>query len=211
MDSLLIISKSPGHTREYADSLCKKEKIDKIDISIIESEKAVGIAQVRDFQKKIYLKPYKSEKKAVVLNAQSGITTEAQNALLKVLEEPPVNTIIIILAGSIESMLPTIMSRCKIISLGGKNKTDFELYKKIILSMNEKGTGERLKLAETYSKDKETALQFLEGMILASESLLRENPQLLKAAQLLQKTYSGVKNTNANLRLAMEYLLLNLA
>ena len=210
MDSFLIISKLPEHAKEYADSLCKKEKIDKIDISIIESEKAVGIAQVRDFQKKIYLKPYKSEKKAVVLNAQNGLTTEAQNALLKVLEEPPVNTIIIILAGSIESILPTIISRCKIFSLDGKNKTDFELYKKIILSVNEKGTGERLKLAETYSKDKETALQFLEGMILASESLLRENPQLLEAAKLLQKTYSVVKNTNANLRLTMEHLLLNL-
>ena len=206
----MIISKLPEHAKEYADSLCKKEKIDKIDISIIESEKAVGIAQVRDFQKKIYLKPYKSEKKAVVLNAQNGLTTEAQNALLKVLEEPPVNTIIIILAGSIESILPTIISRCKIFSLDGKNKTDFELYKKIILSVNEKGTGERLKLAETYSKDKETALQFLEGMILASESLLRENPQLLEAAKLLQKTYSVVKNTNANLRLTMEHLLLNL-
>ncbi len=210
MDSFLIVSGSPEKAKEYADSLCKKEKIGKIDITVVESEKSVGIAQVRDFQKKIYLKPYKSDKKAVVLDAQNGITAEAQNALLKVLEEPPANTIIIVLAGSIESILPTIISRCKIISPDEKNKTDLELYKKIIMSVSEKGIGERLKLAETYSKDKETALQFLEGMILTSENLLQENPKLLETAKSLQKTYSGVKNTNANLRLTMEYLLLNL-
>ncbi len=214
MHSFLIIGKPIDKAKAYALELCQKEKIDKFDISLIESEKAIGIAQVRDFQKKIYLKPFKSSKKAVVLNAGFGITTESQNALLKVLEEPPNNTIIIILAESAESVLPTILSRCKIISLEKNNlgQKDLAEYKKILLSIKEKGIGEKLRLAQDNAKTKDEALSFTERLILAGENILKENPnkELLNAVKLLQKTYTEIKSTNANLRLTMENLFLNL-
>src|SRR3989344_5694025 len=53
-------------------------------------------------------------------NAYSDITLEAQNALLKILEEPPNNTIIIITTPKKELLLPTIISRCKVIVLQEK-------------------------------------------------------------------------------------------
>src|SRR5476651_1152482 len=108
MQSFLITGKPFQKAKDYAFDFCLKNKIDKLDISFIESEKAVGITQVRDFQKRIFLKPFKSDQKAVILSAQNAITTEAQNALLKVLEEPPDNTIIMLLAQSSEGFLSTI-------------------------------------------------------------------------------------------------------
>ncbi|MCL6096129.1 MAG: hypothetical protein M1444_00385 [Patescibacteria group bacterium] len=213
MQSFLIIGRPFEKAKNYAFDFCLKNKIDKLDISLIESEKAVGIAQVRDFQKRIFLKPFKSKQKAVILSAQNGITTEAQNALLKVLEEPPENTIIMLLCESSEGFLPTILSRCKIITLDKENsEINLKEYEKILLSLKNKGVGERLRLAQDNSKDKETALQFVEGLILACEVLLRgsQDKDLASAIQLMQKTYTGIKNTNANLRLAVENLVLNL-
>jgi len=214
MQSFLIIGKPIGKAKDYAFDFCLKNKIDKIDITLIESEKAVGIAQVRDFQKKIFLKPYKSDQKAVILNAGNGLTLESQNALLKVLEEPPKNTIIILLVESDESILPTILSRCKIIFLDKDivGQKDLAEYEKILLSLKNSGVGDRLRLAQDKSKTKEEALNFIEGLIMAGENILQENPnkEFLKAIGLMQKTYTEIKSTNSNLRLAMENLLLNL-
>ena len=213
MQSFLIIGKQIEKAKEYADSFCQKQKIDRFDVNVIESEKAIGIAQVREFTKKIYLKPFKSAQKAVVLEAKNGITVESQNALLKVLEEPPVNTIIIILAESIEAMLPTIISRCKILLMDeGSEQKDLAGYEKILLSLRDSGVGDRLKLAQERSKDKETALLFIEGLILASEALLRnsKDKKFAGTIQFMQKTYTEIKSTNATLRLSLENLLLSL-
>lgn len=213
MDSFLIIGKPIVKAKNFALEFCQKEKINKFDINLIESEKAIGIAQVREFQKKIYLKPFKSDKKAVILNTEFGITTESQNALLKVLEEPPKNTIIIILAKSAEEILPTIVSRCKLVLLDKEiyAQKSLEGFEKIMLSLKEKGVGEKLKLAQDNGKDKETALLFIEGLLIASESLLKNNHfEFLNSAKKLQLAYTEIKSTNANLRLVMENLFLNI-
>ena len=210
MDSFLITGPIPK-TKEYVFDFLKKEKIDKIDITIIESEKAVGIAQVKEFQRKIYLKPYKSDKKAVILQADNGLTTEAQNALLKVLEEPPNNTIIAILTEFPDNVLSTIISRCKVITLEKEiTEKDFKEFEKILVLLKDRGVGERLKLAQDYSKDKETALEFLKNLIFASENLLKDNNEMLSTIKLLQESYKEIKNTNINLRLAMEHLFLSI-
>ncbi len=213
MQSFLIIGKPIEKAKNYAFDFCFKNKIDKLDISLIESEKAVGIAQVRDFQKRIFLKPYKSDQKAVILEASNGLTLESQNALLKVLEEPPKNTIIILLVESDESVLPTILSRCKIISLDKDNveQKDLAEYEKILLSLKNAGVGDRLRLAQDKSKDKETALRFVEGLILSAENILKTSPsnESAGAIKLMQKTYTEIKSTNSNLRLAIENLVLS--
>ena len=214
MQSFLVIGKPIDKAKNYAFDFCLKNKIDKIDITLIESEKAVGIAQVRDFQKRIFLKPFKSEQKAVILEAGNGLTLESQNALLKVLEEPPKNTIIMLLVESDESVLPTILSRCKIILLDKDNtqQKDLAECQKILLSLKKGGVGDKLRLAQDKSKTKEEALSFIEDLILAEENILQENPdkEFLNEIRLMQKTYTEIKSTNSNLRLAMENLVLKI-
>jgi len=69
-----------------------------------------------------------SENKAVILEAFLGMTADSQNAFLKVLEEPPTDTIIMILTVSLDFVLPTVTSRCKLINLEkGKKLTDEEI------------------------------------------------------------------------------------
>ena len=110
MQSILIVG-TIEKTKEAAQKLCLENKISKFDVQTIETEKAVGIGDIRNLQKKLFLKPIKSETKAVILEAFLGMTLDSQNAFLKVLEEPPAHTIIIILAISLDFVLFPVLSR----------------------------------------------------------------------------------------------------
>ncbi|MCR5672436.1 MAG: DNA polymerase III subunit [Lachnospiraceae bacterium] len=60
----------------------------------------------------VQIKPYQSKWKIYIMNEAEKMTPQAQNALLKTLEEPPEYTVIILLSTSEAAMLPTILSRC---------------------------------------------------------------------------------------------------
>lgn len=83
-------------------------------ISIDPTGSSIKIAQIRELQSDIIIKPHSDYKIYVINNAQK-MTVESQNALLKTLEEPPEYAIIILITNNKESLLPTIKSRCEII------------------------------------------------------------------------------------------------
>ena len=58
------------------------------------------------------IKPYYGPKKIYIVNEAEKMTVQAQNALLKTLEEPPAYGVIILLTTNMDSLLPTILSRC---------------------------------------------------------------------------------------------------
>jgi DNA polymerase III subunit delta' len=89
-------------------------------IKYITPEKnTISIEAVRDLQKFLQLKAVgdKPLRRAVIVEHSSALSTEAQNALLKLLEEPPEDTIIILTAASQRALLPTILSRVQLIAL----------------------------------------------------------------------------------------------
>jgi DNA polymerase III gamma/tau subunit len=213
MHSFLIASKKPEDLLKKANEICSEREIDKFDINLLESEKQIGIADVKKIQSKAYLKPFKSKEKALVIAAILGLTIEAQNALLKLLEEPPNNTIILLLVDSIDSVLPTIRSRCQMILLEETTSENENLsdYLKLIDSIEKAGIGERLKIAQDLSKDKQETIKTIEKIILVlrAELLKNQNNKTLKRIKRSQEIYSMIKNTNVNLRLALENLFLN--
>jgi hypothetical protein len=217
MHSFLISSKDKNKLIDEYKKICRNEKIDKFDISLIESEKTIGIPDVRSAQNKIFLKPFKSTQKAVIFNAFSGITVEAQNALLKTLEEPPANTIIILLTDNVDEILPTVISRCKVLILDKSLQPaddEKEIYQKLFKDIQKITVGEKLKLAQDFGKTKEQAGIFCRNLILViRENMLmeekgrRENVKILKE---FEKTYKTLKTTNANQRLTLENLLFSI-
>ncbi len=207
MQSVLISSKDQGKAREQSFKIANINGVDKIDVSIIESQKAIGIPDVREIQNKIFLAPIRSDIKTIIVNTKFGITPEAQSALLKTLEEPPGDTIIILETPNIDEILPTIISRCKVIEIkNGEKKTskNFDILKE--------GIGEKLKLAQDLSKDRQEALDYIEDLILNFRKELLKNPkkEKINTIKSLQKNYSIIKSTNVNLRLALENLLISL-
>jgi len=74
---------------------------------------SIGIEQVLAWQQKLYLKHYEGSYKVSVIEQADLVTLPAANALLKVIEEPPERTIIILCAQNAEGILPTIQSRAQ--------------------------------------------------------------------------------------------------
>lgn len=77
----------------------------------------IGIDQVREVQHAATLKPYDGKYRVFIFQDASSLSSEASNALLKLLEEPPESVLFILLTSDAESILPTILSRCQWIGL----------------------------------------------------------------------------------------------
>ena len=75
----------------------------------------IGIEQVLAWQQKVYLKHYEGKYKVFVIEQADAVTLPAANALLKVIEEPPERTVIILCAQNAEGILPTIQSRAQLV------------------------------------------------------------------------------------------------
>ena len=83
------------------------------DFSYIEPDgKIIKIEQIRQMQTKIIEKPVNSKKKIYIINDADLMTKEAQNCLLKTLEEPPEYIVIILIVSNENKVLTTIKSRC---------------------------------------------------------------------------------------------------
>ncbi len=210
MQSILIVG-SKEKTKEKALQVCGENKISKFDIDTIETEKALGILEIRLLQKRVFLKPIKSEKKAVILEVFLGMTLEAQNSFLKLLEEPPNNTIIIMLTEETDFLLPTVLSRCNILNLKIVKKLDGENISQNLKVLKDFMQGKNALInAQGNGKSREEALVFLEELILTAEKNLENEKKFGKAIKKMQKTYFIIKTTNISPRFALENLFLSL-
>ena len=75
----------------------------------------IGIEQVLKWQEKIYLKHHEGIYKVSIIEHAEALTIPAANSLLKVIEEPPERTVIILSADNAEGVLPTIHSRAQLV------------------------------------------------------------------------------------------------
>ena len=100
------------------------------DLYIIDYEnQSIKIDEIRELTEKVIEKPIISEKKVYIINNAETMTKEAQNCLLKTLEEPPEFVTIILISSNENLILNTIKSRCMSIKF---NNIDKELLKKYI-------------------------------------------------------------------------------
>ena len=83
----------------------------------------IRIGQIRDLIGTLALKPYGDSLRVVIIEEAQTLNNSAANALLKVLEEPPARTLLILTAGQAESLLSTIRSRCQEIRLAPLSET----------------------------------------------------------------------------------------
>lgn len=103
-----------------------------VDIINYSSEKSsFGVDDVRDIIEEVYKKPFEKDKKVIIIHEGNKLTIQAQNALLKTIEEPPKGVYIIILCESLELILDTIKSRCEIYKLKPLTKSELYEYIKI--------------------------------------------------------------------------------
>jgi len=81
----------------------------------VKKELEIGIDQARQIQHQMSLFPYQAPYKVVLIDQAEKMTVEAGNCLLKTLEEPSGQAILILIAAQPQLLLPTIVSRCQLI------------------------------------------------------------------------------------------------
>ena len=88
------------------------------DVSLVLPEGArIKIEAIRGLQQMLSLSPVEGDYRICIIRQMDVATPSAANCLLKTLEEPPQRVILILTANGIESLLPTIVSRCQVLSL----------------------------------------------------------------------------------------------
>jgi len=87
-------------------------------LTLAPTDAIIRIAQVRQLCETLALKPYEARQRVVILSDAQALNPEAGNALLKILEEPPDRTLLVLTARQNSDLLPTIVSRCQHIRFG---------------------------------------------------------------------------------------------
>jgi len=75
--------------------------------------KAISVGQIREVERAIALHPFEGRSRVVIIDPADAMNTEAQNAFLKTLEEPPPHVAFVLVAVRGQRLLPTIRSRCR--------------------------------------------------------------------------------------------------
>lgn len=110
----------PGQPCRTCRTCAQIERMQHIDLSVVQSERPgamLKVEQVRELQQTINLLPYEAAYRVSLLLRFHEANANAQNALLKTLEEAPARVMMLLTADSPDELLPTIASRCEVLRL----------------------------------------------------------------------------------------------
>lgn len=161
------------------------------DFKIIEPDgNSLKIEQIREFQNKVSEKPIISDRKVYIINDSDKMTQEAQNCLLKTLEEPPEFVTIILIGSNENAFLSTIKSRCMIIHFDKISNEDIEKYlqenyqikinSKIMIDGFQGSLGKAIQL-----KEKQEIYEKIEQIIYSLEN--RDKIDILNMSEAIYK------------------------
>ncbi len=108
-----------GDKVDSCDQCISCKKIDAFlhpDVLVLEPEnQTLKVGQVRYMQRDLSFRPYEGKYRICILSSADRMAPHMSNTLLKTLEEPPPNTVLILLANHARLILPTILSRCQLV------------------------------------------------------------------------------------------------
>lgn len=101
------------------------------DVRMIEplsGKKEISIQQVRDFERELNYRSFSGKRKVMIIDPAATMNLPSQNALLKTLEEPPRDSLIILIAANAGGLLPTVRSRCLRVSFAPLARREVAQY-----------------------------------------------------------------------------------
>lgn len=172
---------------------------------------SVGIAAIRDFIRELQLAPRTSPAKAGVIADMHRLTAEAQNALLKTIEEPPPNTYILAETESPDAILPTILSRCQTIRLGETEDLALALPADFLPALIDASAGKQLEMLEPYVATRDQAKVFVTSLIAAARKEFLIHPTRGKTTLIRNLLTAQTQlSVNVNPRLVVDNAILRI-
>lgn len=199
--------KSPGDPCDACACCMKIKKTpdnathpDLLTVSPAEGRQVIAVGDIRDMISEVGLKPFEARTRFVVVEPAEQLNKASSNALLKTLEEPPGSTVIILVSHRPSLLLPTIVSRCRMLrfapldaasfgdgsvdpallrltsgTLGGLRDLDgkivAEMRSELIESLLQ---GNPVRLVNRYAPSQEKAQGLLPVVLLLAESVIRD-------------------------------------
>lgn len=156
-----------------------------------EKPNSIGIEEIRSqLTSDVEIKPYSSPYKIYIINDAHLLTLQAQNALLKTIEEPPAYAVILLLTNNMGALLPTITSRCVTLTLKAVSDDvvkhylmerlhipDYQAEIDASIAQGNIGKAEKLATSEEFAELTENALKILKR---SGESDLYEMVEAIK-------------------------------
>jgi DNA polymerase-3 subunit delta' len=159
-------------------------------LTISPDNQKIKISAIRDLYKLIISKPHEAKMRAVIVKNAESMNEQAQNAFLKMLEEPPANTFFILITDNINSLLATIISRCRniilqsnkivneeAVSIGKENDIDWPKRREWLLK----------EIINMINNNKDDQFVRLKPLLLAEK--LSNEPDLLKGSLSIVRAF----------------------
>lgn len=188
---------------------------------------SIGVDQIRSFQKQLVLKPKTGSYIVGIIQGANRMTEEAQNAMLKTLEEPPPSVLLFLETEDQSQMMSTIVSRCAIISLLPDNRNPTDDTEALITTIDEllrTSPGQLLHKIESIGQSKTEYDTWLDHAMLAVRQAMLSPytgkgvsklppATLIRNAPALLANFLDAKRkitNNVNPKLVMEHVFLSL-
>ncbi|PIR42670.1 hypothetical protein CO058_00435 [candidate division WWE3 bacterium CG_4_9_14_0_2_um_filter_35_11] len=229
MQTLIITSENKESRDAFITENYKLSEIDGNSM-LIESEggKKISIAQARELIKFASLRPLNSTQKVAIIKDAQLMTVEAQNSLLKLIEEPPEYLQIVLSVDNPKNLIDTVLSRCIITRIKNPQKSStsfssgdsFDEFIEVI-SMD---IGERFdwfSSSKSKFKDRVFAVEFLKNWQMFLRNMLLDSlgkngnsiNLSTKACQenliYLMEVVEKIRSNNANVSMGIESFLIN--
>lgn len=192
------------------------------DVLTIEPEKGHRLLddQIEEMQVFLMSRPVEGDRHICIIDRADTMTERAQNRILKTLEEPAGDTVILLLAGNTESFLQTVMSRCALYRLEDADTVSSveasELAERLEDMLYKGEAFFRLKaLADEISKDKDTAVQVLDSLQIMYRDMLlsggrRYSPdKIIENIETVEDTKKRI-GRNVKTSSALKYMILKI-
>ncbi|MDW5300589.1 MAG: DNA polymerase III subunit delta' [Sedimentibacter sp.] len=156
------------------------------DLHIVNQEEStIKRESIDELIESIYKKSYESNRKVYIIKDAHLMTTQAANTFLKTLEEPPGDSVMILLTTNINLLIPTITSRCQIVKFRNISKETIKTY------LNEHFNTEEdiADLAANYSK----------GILNKAVNIVNGNDSILKKREEIIKVFDKIINTDSEI------------
>lgn len=158
------------------------------DLHIInEDGKSIKREDVDELVNSIYKRPYEAKRKVYIIKDAHLMTPQAANTFLKTLEEPPGDTVMILLTVNSNLLLPTLVSRCQEVKLRNVSKKTIKSY---------------LKGYDTNSVD--LAASYSKGILNKAVDIIEGKDDILKKRQEIIKVFDRIINSDSEIIYELE-------
>ena len=137
--------------------------------------RAIRIAAIRELGRQAALRPVMARHKVFVLDDADRMTSESPQAFLKTLEEPPAQTVMVLVLARARAMPATVLSRCQIVRfeprLDGEAAARTEALE-LLVEVRDKGVEALFRRSQTFDRDRERAERVVDALWLFARDLL---------------------------------------